>query len=167
MLPLAQLPGGIQELLQEYVDMPMQEVDVRVEQVQLEARVPASMARYGLKRVIGKYRGRANNSSLKVVGATIGDIIYIHPDYAEWETAAGLALLAHEIRHVEQQQTIPNFLSLYQAEDAVTPSDRPWENRYEYEAYLRECQVWHDLIRKGYPRGSWVPLGAQVGICTN
>ena len=189
----AQLPNDIRSRLQQITNYTYDDVDVRVETINLASRVavPFSMAlrssgrmrahaewngagNYrssspgvwtGMRRVTGRSRPKNNAGGLKVVGATIGETIYIDPDYAEWHTAAGLALLAHERLHLDQVRNIPDFSYHYAMADAQTPANRPWENPYEYDAYLLECQVWHSLIQSGMPEGSWVPLGAAVGLC--
>lgn len=165
---LAQIPTEVQQSLERETGLSYQDVDVRVERLQLEARIagPASHASYGLRRVVGRLRGRRTGSRLRVIGATIGHTIYIDPEYADWGTAAGQALLAHERWHLEQKRTIPNFDALYAEEEAQTHPDRPWENRYEYDAYLRECKVFAALMRRGMPQGGWIPLGVQIGLCT-
>lgn len=166
--PLAEIPNDVKESLRTVMDLQFTDVDVRVE------RVPASMiigmprahAAVGLRRVVGRFRGgRRSAPGLKVIGATIGETIYIDPAYARWDTAAGQALLAHERLHLEQKRTIRNFDQKYAEEDARTPEERPWENPYEYAAYLLECKVFAKLLRKGMPQGSWIPLGAQIGLC--
>lgn len=178
---LDQVPLDVQESLKQVFDLSFRDVDVRVEPIQVESSVPVPASRVsrrtarlygmrqprplGMRRVVGRFRGRRSNSTLKVVGATIGETIYIDPAYAEWDSAAGQALLAHERLHLEQKRTIRNFDQLYAEQERVTPEDSPWENPYEYAAYLKECQVFYSLIKRGMPSGSWIPLGAQIGLC--
>jgi len=123
-------------------------------------------------------------TALRAVATTIGYQVYVDPAYMDTDTAAGLSLLVHERVHVEQFQEIPDFLYWYNVYADVTPHDRPWENPYEMEAYLRECEAydWFLLHRHpidsncfeygcsgndGYPPGNWMPLGYTMGFCPN
>lgn len=103
--------------------------------------------------------------SLRTVGMTMGKDIFLHRDYLDFATAAGLGLLAHEKVHVEQFNTIPAFLDLYMAAARYTPEDRPWENPYEYPAYIAERSLYCRLVTSGMPRGSWTPLGVVLWGC--
>lgn len=168
MMPLlAQLPEETQRMLRMASPLDWDGIDVQVQPLtHLEASVPQSKVWGGLKYVVGKMRGgRQVKAALKVVGATIGGTIFIDPDFADWDTASGLALLAHERVHVEQDRTIPNFNELYAEEQAKTPGGLPWLNPYERVAYEVECQVYYDLIAEGVPPGKWVPLGVAMGFC--
>jgi hypothetical protein len=161
----AQLPEETKRILERVSPLNWDGVDVRVQPLAgLGASVPQSKVWSGLRYVVGKMRGRAR-SALRAVGATIGETIYIDPDFADWNTASGLALLAHERLHVEQKRTIPGFDELYAEAQAGVDPGRPWDNPYERVAYERECQVYYDLIAEGLPRGSWTPLGAAMGFC--
>jgi hypothetical protein len=164
---LAQLPLETRRTLERVSPLNWNDVDVQVRPLTgLAANVPQSKVWSGLKYVVGKLRGsRQSKAGLKAVGATIGETIYIDPDFADWKTASGLALLAHERLHVEQARTIPNFDELYaKAQVGVNPQ-RPWDNVYERVAYERECQVYYDLIADGFPPGNWVPLGVAMNFC--
>jgi hypothetical protein len=168
MMPfLAQLPEDTQRILEGVSPLSWDGIDVKVRPLTgLGAFVPQSKVWSGLKYVVGKMRGsRRSRAGLKAVGATIGETIYIDPDFADWNTAAGLALLAHERLHVEQKRTIPGFDELYAEAQATVHPQRPWENPYEMDAYQRECQVYYRLVAEGVPPGSWVPLGVAMGFC--
>lgn len=164
---LAQLPLETRHILEGILPLDWEGIDVRIQPLTgLGAFVPQSKVWSGLKYVVGKMRGaRQAKASLKAVGATIGETIYIDPNFAQWNTAAGLALLAHERLHVEQKRTIRNFDELYaEAQEGVAPG-RPWDNPYEMEAYCLEAKTWHTLVQQGLPPGSWLPLGVSLGFC--
>ena len=166
---LAQLPQEVQENLSAVLPLNWNGVDVRVQNLSgLESSVPQSKVWSGVQYVVGRLRGSlGSKGKLKIVGATIGQRIYIDPEFAEWNTASGLALLAHERLHVEQERTIPNFEELYaRAQQGVSPG-RPWENPYEYDAYCLEAKVFYRLIERGMAPGRWTPLGVSMGFCGN
>lgn len=169
MIPLlARLPDEARTILRQVLPLDWDGVDVRVQNLDgLEASVPQSKVWSGLQYVVGRLRGsRRSKGNLKIVGATIGQRIYIDPEFADWNTASGLALLAHERLHVEQERTIPNFEELYaRAQDGVPPG-RPWDNPYEFDAYCLEAEVFYGLIARGMAPGGWVPLGVTMGFCT-
>lgn len=170
MMPLlAQLPEETQRILERVSPLSWDGIDVQVRRLNhLEASVPQSKVWGGLKYVVGRMRGsRQVRSALRVVGATIGGTIFIDPDFADWNTASGLALLAHERVHVEQDRTIPNFEKLYAEAQAQTPADRPWLNPYERIAYETECRAYYELLERGLPSGHWVPLGVAMGFCAS
>ena len=168
MMPLlAQLPGETQRMLRRVSPLDWEGINVRVQRLTgLEASIPQSKVWAGLRYVVGRMRGRLKGA-LRAVGATIGETIYIDPDFSDWDTASGLALLAHERVHVEQKRTIPGFDELYAEAQGQTPGDRPWLNPYERIAYETECQVYYDLIAGGVPPGKWVPLGVAMGFCAD
>jgi len=164
---LAELPEDTKQMLRTVSSLDWEGVDVQVQPLSgLTARVPQSRIWAGLIYVTGSMRGlRQIRSSLRAVGATIGQTIFIDPSFAKWNTAAGLALLVHERRHVEQKRTIPGFDDLYIEAQANVHPDRPWENPYEMDAYQEECRAYYDLLAKGVPPGNWVPLGVAMGFC--
>ena len=123
--------------------------------------VPHAVVRMPVMRAASLKAGH----SLKTAGMTIGNTIYLDPAFAQLDTAAGLALLAHEREHVDQIRTIPNFQRLYDEAARATPPDHPWENPYEMSAYERERQVYCDLVSVGVPAGPWLPLGFQLWGC--
>jgi|GEM_PF-4995116 len=104
-------------------------------------------------------------AGLRTVGLSMEGRIVLDRDHGDPDTAAGLALWAHELVHQEQMVRIPNFVSRYMAEDWRTPPDTPWLNVYEEEAYRTERDVYCSLVRHGFPKGDWVPLGVQVWGC--
>ena len=164
---LAQLPQDVQATLRRVSPLDWEGIDVQVQRLaHLDAAVPQSKAWTGLRYVVGRMRGnRQLRGALRVVGATIGQTIFIDPDFADWNTASGLALLAHERLHVEQQRTIPNFDNLYAEEQQFVRPNHPEDNPYERIAYETECRVYHALIAEGVPPGNWVPLGVAMGFC--
>mgnify|MGYP001601771272 CR=1 FL=1 len=167
MLFFAQLPEETQRILRTVSPLGWDGIDVQVQPLtHLEASVPQSKVWSGLKHVVGPMR-RAGRfmGALKVVGATIGETIFIHPDFANWDTASGLALLAHERVHVEQKRTIPGFDWLYAEAQQFVRQNHPEDNPYEMQAYQEECRVYNGLVAEGVPPGKWVPLGVAMGFC--
>lgn len=162
---LAQLPLETQRTLERVSPLGWDGIDVRVQRLTgLEASIPQSKVWAGLRYVVGGMRGRLKGA-LRAVGATIGETIYIDPDFADWTTASGLALLAHERIHVEQKRSIPGFDQLYaEAQAGVSPA-RPWDNPYEMDAYCVEAKTWYALTQQGMPPGNWLPLGVALGFC--
>ena len=71
-------------------------------------------------------------------------LIVINPEYWAPDTLEGLRLIAHELKHQEQQQN-PYFDQLYdaQAAEAEARGLEPWEIPLEREAYLFEAMVSH------------------------
>ena len=163
----AQLPLETQRILERISPLRWDGVDVQVRPLTgLAAHVPQSKVWSGLRYVVGKMRGsRRSKGGLRAVGATVGETIYIDPDFADWNTASGLALLAHERLHVEQKRTIPRFEELYAEAQEGVSRGRPWDNPYERLAYERECAVYYRLIAEGVPPGNWVPLGVAMNFC--
>lgn len=102
---------------------------------------------------------------LITAGMAIGREIFIVPSRFITTTAAGLALIAHELVHVDQHEKDPNFLAHYREQARNTPRDRPWENPYEREAYLEERRVYCTLTSRGMPSGKWTPLGVSLWGC--
>lgn len=103
--------------------------------------------------------------TLRTVGITIGEDIFINEDHADLRSAAGLALLAHEVYHVEQGRRDPLFNMHYEEAADSTPRDRPWENPFELPAYLKERNVYCTLVGQGVPKGRWTPLGVALWGC--
>lgn len=164
---LAELPEGTKRILERVSPLNWEGIDVQVQPLTgLGAFVPQSKVWSGLKYVVGTMRGRRRSKAgLKAVGATIGETIYIDPDFADWNTASGLALLVHERKHVEQSRTIPGFDQLYAKAQATVHPQRPWENPYEMEAYCLEAETYYRLIEEGRPPGGWLPLAVAMGFC--
>ncbi len=102
---------------------------------------------------------------METIGATLDHTVYLNPDYADFETAAGRALLVHELWHVHQNETVPDFAVVYAIEARKTPEDRPLENRFEREAYKVEQEAYCSMVQEGWPPGDWVPLGVQEWGC--
>ena len=103
--------------------------------------------------------------SLQTVGMTIDREIWLARGHDDFESAAGLALLAHELVHVAQFEADPAFAEKYDAAAQQTPRDRPWENPYEGQAYEEEQRIYCRLVADGLPRGRWVPLGVSLWGC--
>lgn len=102
---------------------------------------------------------------LEVVGVSIPGRIMLGIPRVELATAAGLSLVAHEMVHQEQYRTIPNFEGVYEQADQASDPEHPWENPYEYPAYVKEREVYCALVKEGVPGGGWIPLGVQLWGC--
>ena len=103
--------------------------------------------------------------SLQTVGMTIDREIWLARGHDDFDSAAGLALLAHELKHVQQFEEDADFAANYDAAAQQTPRDRPWENPYEAQAYEEEQRIYCRLVADGLPRGRWVPLGVSLWGC--
>lgn len=103
--------------------------------------------------------------ALQTVGVTIGRHIYLDPNFGKLDTAAGLALLGHEVEHVNQGEHDKHFQDKYRVALRHTHRDRPWENPYERPAYTKECEIYYQKVAEGYPPGNWKPMGVQLGLC--
>ena len=158
--PLAQLPEHIIQTIAPFTGpLPWQNIDLRVQRIPQGTVAPVHVV-LAFNACHPHYP-----MALTAVSMTIGTDIFIDPAFADFNTAAGLSLLVHEAVHVRQFTTIPNFLVLYNQAEQWVPADRPWENPYELEAYMLECEAWHTFVADGVPRGNWVPLGIAVGFC--
>lgn len=129
------------------------------------ANVPCSriLVPHALMRVLA--RGRSGAYALKIMGATIGNTVYLNIKPEDLKTAAGLALAAHELFHVRQGQEIPDFDRVYSLYADSTPPQKPWLNPLEMEAYRVEATEYCRLVDLGYPPGRWTPLGVQLWGC--
>lgn len=167
--PQAGIPPQIQELLAPFLPstLPWTEVDLRFQNVsgldQIDPHNRISRAR--VKRSVQAVTLSGLARSLRTIGMTIGRTIFMDPRSSKLKDAASLALLGHELVHVNQFETIPNFEALYDFEARQTPESSPWLNKYEYPAYEVECRIWHALIADGVPKGSWTPLGVSQNLC--
>lgn len=123
---------------------------------------PAALAPRAMQALTLKGAARA----LQTAGVTIKRHVILDPNFGKLDTAAGMALLGHEILHVQQGETIPNFEELYDQAAQQTDPDRPWENPYEAPAYALECRIWHSLVAQGWPPGAWKPMGVTLGLCS-
>jgi len=157
-----EIPGDARQLLTPYFGEKVWEVaDLHVGAFpEVSTLVPRSLVKLAITYVtVPASRG------LRTVGMTVGTSIYLHPEYADLSTAAGLALLAHEMEHVRQAIEVADFDRVYENAARVTPHDRPWENPYEYVAYRKEQKVYCDKVAEGMPKGRWIPLGVQLWGC--
>lgn len=125
----------------------------------LSAHLPAAMVKRNVAYVT-EARG-----AMETIGATMDHTVFLNPDYADFDTASGRALLVHELWHVHQNETVPNFEAIYAAEARKTPSDRPWENIFERDAYEVEKDAYCAMVNEGWPPGRWTPLGVQLWGC--
>ena len=103
--------------------------------------------------------------SLRTVGMTLHRDVYLEKHYANFTTASGLALLAHELKHVEQFEADPKFAQRYDAAARNTPVSQPWTNPYEEIAYQEERRIYCQLVAQGVPKGRWTPLGVMLWGC--
>ena len=129
----------------------------------LDEPVPHSLVYRRVAWVTAKAR---SGNGLRVVGATVGNTVYLDLKPDQVNTAAGLALAAHELWHVKQRQSIPDFDRLYNEYAAKTPADQPWKNPLELEAYQVEAREYCRAIAEGKRRGPWLPLGVRLWGCT-
>jgi hypothetical protein len=80
--------------------------------------------------------------SADVVGTTVGNNIYLRKGEYDSGIVAGLALLGHELVHVDQYRagmTVGAYLSELAKHGSGT------ENRYERAAYLEQDQILQNL----------------------
>ena len=93
------------------------------------------------------------NRMVKIRSNPQEGVIVLHPDYYTPGTAGGEALRAHELYHIWQRKTYPNFEQEFarvaaETEQAGKP---PWDNPYEKPAYEFEEKVRAHLASKGLP----------------
>ena len=124
----------------------------------------AAPSSYGPRAVAAVTLPRAQQR-LRPIGRSLDGIVILDPRFGNLDTAAGLALLAHELEHQDQWRSIPDFERQYAQENRTTPRDMPWENPFEKAAYQKERAVFCQLVADGVPRGSWTPLGVQLWGC--
>ena len=152
----ARVPDDVQRLVAPFLQgMPWEDVDLFVQPIP-QAKAPTAI-------VIEADLFYPH--ALRAVAMAVGTDIYIDPAFADFNTAAGLALLVHEGVHVVQHLNIPNFLLEYNRANQGVPDDRPWENVYEGQAYAWECAAFDHYVSLGIPPGPWLPLGKAMGIC--
>lgn len=135
---------------------PWHEINVEIRARAMPTDVPNTIAFALVPRVV-------EEKQLVPIGASIGTTIHLSRQYVgDMDTAAGLALVAHEALHQNQRVTVPNFEALafpeeeYRRLDAGEPI---MGNKYEREAYLKEAEVYCELLARGYAPGDWMPLG--------
>lgn len=141
--------------------IPWNDITVHVGRLPQGALAPQALALRPVMAVTAK--GLAK--SLMTVGMTIHRDIWLAQGHQDFESAAGLALLAHELVHVRQGEEDPQFPDKYDVAARNTPSERPWENPYEAQAYEEERQIYCRLVAEGWPKGRWIPLGASMWGC--
>lgn len=142
LVPLAALPRDAVFVLSEFFPREL------LERVDLQVAVPA--------RVVVCCAPAAQPSALVKVGANPGpEQIVIHPSFFNTRTAEGLALIGHELFHVMQRQTDPDFEERF--EQAALETARrglpPWANPFEAKAYAFERRLRAELERRGFPVG--------------
>lgn len=140
------------------------DIDLRFTRSIPNAQFPCALAPLGVVSVTRRING-ALAIGLKTVGMTIGRTIYLAIRPKDLNTAAGLALLAHEKVHADQYSSIPDFQARYTELAERTPANQPWRNPYEEAAYRVEARVYCKLVETGYPRGRWTPLGVSLWGC--
>ena len=141
--------------------IPWNDVQVHIGRLPQGMVAPQALVRRAAMAVTAKGAARA----LQTVGMTIERDIWLARGYDDFESAAGLALLAHELVHVRQSEEDPEFAEKYDAAARATPSDRPWENPFERAAYNEEQRIYCALVAEGMPKGKWVPLGVSLWGC--
>jgi len=125
-----------------------------------EARVPSSTT-FRVRSVVSV----TTTDRLETAAKSFRGQIVLGRRFHQEDTAAGLALIGHELVHQEQYAQDPNFEANYDAAYWNTHPERPWENPYEYPAYEVERRIFCDLLAQGYPPGDWVPLGIDLWGC--
>lgn len=124
-------------------------------------RVPIVLGRWALNCVQCGVGQR-----LEPVAASFPDgRIHILPEYWAPDTAAGVALIAHELCHQQQFARMgPQVLSLYAPWDEKVARGEiyPWQHPLEAPCYRLEAEVYSTLLAEGWPPGPFVPLGYQV-----
>lgn len=154
MLPLARLVDSVRQAVAPFISgVDLGQIDVFVQPLPA-AHAPAVF-------IIPL----AVPSAMIAVAMTVGNDIFILPEYADFNTAAGLALLVHELRHAEQYAADPNFLIRYNEAEQTTPPGKPWMNPFEFEAYCLEAVSFRAFVQQGYPPGGWTPIGVALGLC--
>lgn len=144
------IPTETAEVLSHYIPTwAMQGIDVQFQ--------PLALAPCGCGALLGP-------RALKTVGTTPGpDQILIDESRLPliWSTPEGIALVAHELVHVEQWRTIPDFARKYSQaeEERIRLGLDPWDNIYEAPAYDMEHRVREDLERPN-PGGKIYELSA-------
>ena len=107
-------------------------------------------------------------AALERIGSSLPGRIVIHPTAWEPGTAAGVALIAHEMYHQRQFLSTPDFMEQYDREKRRVEARGlpPWENRFERPAYEFEAQVYRRALHDGLAEGSWVPLLVEKGLAS-
>lgn len=79
-------------------------------------------------------------------------LIVLHPEFYIPNTATGEALRAHELYHIMQRRSIPDFEQKFVQAALKTEREGlpPWENPYEKPAYEFEQRVKEMLSYQGY-----------------
>lgn len=155
-LPLVAISDDLRRMIEPFVPgLPWQDIELHFQRIP-QARAP----------VVVVVWPAVYPAALRTAALAIGTDIYIDPEFGDFETAAGMALLVHELVHVEQYLATPNFLAEYNRVNEGVPEDQPWINPFEWEAYRIECQAYDYFIQSElYPAGAWQPLGKAIGIC--
>ncbi len=155
------IPELTREVLQPFFNAPLPDVEITRGSVntQLFSLAPRSMRPNAVMSVVGARAG------LRTIGVSTHGHITLDPSHFDLNSAAGLALLAHEEVHQQQYLDVPNFDHAYEDVDRYVDRSRPWENPYELKAYQKERDVYCGLVQQGYPAGSWTPLGVKLWGC--
>ena len=141
--------------------IPWDDITVHVGRLPNAGLIPHALGRRAAMAVTATEPVR----SLQTVGMTIERDVWLAKGHAEFQSAAGLALLAHELVHVAQYEADPAFAEKYDRVAQQTAPDRPWDNVYEAAAYEEEARIYCLLVAQGYPRGRWLPLGVSLWGC--
>ena len=142
-------------------NIPWNDITVHVGRLPQASLVPHALLPRSVMAVTAKGLARA----LMTVGMTIHREIWLARGHDDFESAAGLALLAHELVHVGQFEEDPAFAEKYDVAARQTDPLRPWENPYEAEAYEEERRIYCRLVADGRPKGRWTPLGVSLWGC--
>jgi len=104
--------------------------------------------------------------ALERAASSLPGNVTVHPKYSDMDTAAGIALLAHELVHQGQFETMPDFDAEYEAESRYVDEWGlpPYENALERPAYEREVEAYLAALEAGYPPGEHTPLLIHDGV---
>ena len=76
-----------------------------------------------------------------------GNTILFKPDYYNYTTPKGIALIGHELVHVDQWTRDPDAFDDYLKWEVTHPLSKNQDNPYEREAYTKEQAILKQLQR--------------------
>ena len=155
-LPLVAVPEEVRRAIEPFVPgLPWEDIELHFQ------RVPQALSPTALVLVAPPDMPAA----LFAAAMAIGTDVYIDPTFVDFQSAAGVALVVHEMVHVAQYLANPDsFLAEYNRANQDVPDGQPWLNPYEWEAYSTETVAYCAMVASGVPPGSWVPTGLALGL---
>lgn len=151
------------ELLSPYFPEGLRQgVELRVGRVEALTGLPRSMS---TPTTVASVLRRPR--PLRTIAVSEDGLIILDPQHADLDSAAGLALLAHEYVHQEQFAALGArpFELQYEEAERTTPASQPYLNPFELPAYQKEREVYCREVARGRRPGAWVPLGVQLWGC--